>query len=90
MTCPQIGKAAEKAYRLFGETNYSYGLGVRCPLPGGRACDYGWGGAAGAYLAVIPTAEASFFYVQHVLTAPTRQLRKTLPEAVLADIGRPE
>ncbi len=27
---------------------YGYGLGVRCPLEGGRYTDFGWGGAAGA------------------------------------------
>ena len=56
-------------------------------MPGGPALDYGWGGAAGAYLAIIPSAEVSFFYLQHVLSSPVQQVRKTLTEAVLKDLS---
>lgn len=87
MTCPQISKAAEKNYHMFSGPNYSYGLGVRCPRPGGTAQDYGWGGAAGAYLAIIPSAEVSFFYVQHVLGSPVQTLRKMLTEVVMKDLS---
>ena len=87
MTVPQIAKAAEGSYHATARPQYSYGLGVRCPMPGGPALDYGWGGAAGAYLAIIPSAEVSFFYLQHVLSSPVQQVRKTLTEAVMKDLS---
>ena len=85
MTCPQIRKSADS---VIGNTlkQYSYGLGVRCPRPGCPKLDYGWGGAAGAYLAVIPSLEITFFYVQHVLGSPTQKIKKNLTEAVIEDI----
>ncbi|MBP5641396.1 MAG: beta-lactamase family protein [Victivallales bacterium] len=86
MICPQISKAAEQTLNSWGVTEYSYGLGVRCPKPHGRERDYGWGGAAGAYLAIIPEQEVSLFYVQHVLSSPVQQMRKKLPDIVLLDL----
>ena len=86
MTCPQIGKAAERAYAKVMSDGYSYGLGVRCPKPGGKELDYGWSGAAGAYLAIIPSAEVSIFYVQHVLNSPVTLLRSTLRQTVMKDL----
>ena len=86
MTSPEISKAAETAYHRMARSEYSYGLGVRCPKPGSRALDWGWGGAAGAYLAIIPSLEITFFYVQHVLNSPAMQPRKDLTDAVIRDI----
>lgn len=87
MTCPQISKAADKAYiHQIGNPNYTYGLGVRCPRPHGTFHDYGWGGAAGAYLAIIPSMEVSFFYAQHVLASPVQAIRETLTDAVIQDV----
>ena len=87
MTLPQISLSVEKVLRNFlPDENYSYGLGVRCPKPGGSAMDYGWGGAAGAFLAIIPEKELSLFYVQHVLSSPAQAIRGTLREKVLMDL----
>jgi CubicO group peptidase (beta-lactamase class C family) len=65
---------------------YSYGLGVRCPKPGVEKPDFGWGGAAGAFLAILPEAEATIFYAQHVRNTPNRKLRIQLPLALLEDL----
>ena len=88
MTCPQISRAAERGYASFllPGSDHSYGLGVRCPRPGGRRRDWGWGGAAGAFLAIMPEEEASLFYVQHVLWSPVQQLRNSLRETVIEDL----
>ena len=86
MTCPQISREAEKACHILVPSNYSYGLGVRCPRPDGAAGDYGWGGSSGAYLAVFPEAEISFFYAQHVQGSPAQMMRRDLTETILADI----
>ncbi len=47
---------------------FGYGLGVRCPQPGAEwRCDFGWGGAAGAYMGVDDRYGFTFYYGQHVL-----------------------
>ncbi len=66
---------------------YGYGLGVRTPRAGFARTDFGWGGAAGAFLAIIPDCEISIYYAQHVLGSPNRDLRKDLAEAVKQDLG---
>ena len=86
MICPQIGKNAETAYHQTIQPEYSYGLGVRCPKPGSNALDWGWGGAAGAHLAIIPSLEITLFYVMHVLGSPVQERRKKLTEAAILDI----
>ena len=87
MTSPQISLASERGYGEFwGNKNYSYGLGVRCPRPGGTAQDYGWTGAAGAYLAICPHNEVTVFYVQHVLASLVQPLRAKILDCVLKDI----
>ena len=68
---------------------YGYGLGVRVPRAGYPRTDYGWGGAAGAYLAIDPTNEISLYYAQHVLASPNGNQRNALTEAVKLDLGYP-
>ncbi len=54
-------------------TGYGYGLGVRTMLDrdksgsNGSFGEFGWGGAAGAYLLIDPERELSAFYAQHML-----------------------
>ncbi len=67
MTTPQL------APDQYPSPLYSYGLGVRCPKEGSTATDFGWGGSAGAYLAVDREHEFSFFYVQHAIGAPNNR-----------------
>lgn len=86
MASPQINDEADKTYAAAIDPEYTYGLGVRCPKPGGNVQDYGWGGAAGAYLAVFPEAETSLFYVQHVLGSPAQAIRTHLSQTVLEDL----
>ncbi len=52
--------------------DYGYGLGVRVPVPGGIPSDFGWGGAAGAYLMVDPGRRLSTFFTMHVLMPPEK------------------
>ncbi len=62
---------------------YGYGLGVRCPYGPAPAPDFGWGGAAGAYLGILPAYNAVFFYAQHVLSGgPNADTRRLLPRYV--------
>lgn len=73
----------EESYRnSFWKENYGYGLGVRCPRKGYSRTDFGWGGAAGAYLAIDLTKDYTVFYVQHVLSSPNGEQRNNIPEAI--------
>ncbi len=71
----------------WGSEGYGYGLGVRVPRAGGKRTDFGWGGAAGAFLAIDPVNGISMYYAQHVLASPNGALRKDLIEAVKLDLG---
>lgn len=56
-------------------STYGYGLGVRCSRGKGDLTDFGWGGAAGAYLMIDRENEYTAFYVQHVLKSPVHNIR---------------
>lgn len=75
------------AQRPDNTTGNGYGLGLR--TGGGdanRRYDFGWGGAAGAFLAVDPVHNISIFYAQHVLGSPNMALRQQLYGAALEDL----
>lgn len=74
---------------FWGALGYGYGLGVRTPRAGYPRTDFGWGGAAGSYLAIDPTHEISVYYAQHVLSTPNKDLKKDIIEAVKLDLGLP-
>lgn len=65
---------------------YGYGLGVRVPRPG-KATDFGWAGAAGAYLAIDREREISVYYAQHILDHPN--YREDIIEYVNEALGYP-
>ena len=55
--------------------NYGYGLGLRCPKEGGRFHNFGWGGAAGAYLTIDPTCNMTAYMGMHLLNSPVQGIR---------------
>lgn len=65
---------------------FGYGLGMRAPKAGGTRTDFGWGGAAGAYLAIEPSHGISLFYAQHLLKSPNQTARNILFPLVLEDL----
>ena len=85
MASPQLSRVSEKIYCSYFP-GYSYGLGIRCPKPGGDTRDYGWDGAAGAHMGIIPSLDVSFYYAQHVLSSPNHELRKALPKMIEKDL----
>lgn len=80
-------RLTEQQRRTFTMTTHGYGLGMRAPLDGHMRRDYGWGGAAGAFLAVDEENGISLFYVQHMLSSPNQGLRNSLYTCVLEDLG---
>lgn len=57
---------------------HGYGLGVRCPKGDNRYVDFGWGGAACAYLAVDVENKISLYFGAHLLSSPVQGLRSML------------
>ncbi len=73
---------------LYWPAPYSYGLGVRCAPQNNTIgiTDFGWGGAAGAYLAIDIKHNFTFFYTMHVLNAGNLDGRKELLNSVRKDL----
>ena len=65
---------------------YGYGLGLKCPKEGGRRVDFGWGGAAGAHLAIDIPNGISLYYSQHQVLSPTHNIRNRTYLAILDDL----
>jgi len=84
MTTNHLTEEQRKNYWVEG---YGYGLGVRCPMDEGNITDFGWGGAAGAYLIIDLKNEITAFYAQHVLSSPVHDLRKQLTPIILEAIN---
>jgi len=76
----------ERQKETFSSQIHGYGLGMRAPLPEGARKDFGWGGAAGAFLAVDPTNEITLFYAQSVLNSPNVKLRGTIYTTLLKEL----
>ncbi len=65
---------------------YGYGLGVRCELGGSGSTDFGWGGAAGAYLACDLKHDFTIFHAQQVLCSPNQKLRNRIPALIREEL----
>ena len=69
----QLGPAQMKDFNWPQLVGYGYGLGVRTVIDraaGGVMSplgEFGWGGAAGAYVMIDPSNRLSVFYAQHML-----------------------
>ena len=65
---------------------HGYGLGVRCPKGDERYIDFGWGAAAGAYLAVDIKNGISLYLGSHLLASPAQGLRSMMYRFVMAEL----
>ena len=65
---------------------HGYGLGVRCPKGNEKYIDFGWGGAAGAYLAIDVQNGISIYFATHVLSSPVQGLRSQFYRFVRAEM----
>ena len=72
MRLNQLSEVQMEDYDWPQFAGYGYGLGVRTmvdPARGGANSplgEFGWAGAAGAYLLIDPQNKISMFYVQHM------------------------
>ena len=65
---------------------HDYGLGVRCHSEGERNIDFGWGGAAGAYLAVDLKNGLSIYFACHLHSSPGQGIRSLLYRFIRAEL----
>lgn len=81
------GRLSEKQSETYWtKDTHGYGLGIRTPKPDGVCRDFGWGGAAGAFLAVDVENEISIYSAQHLLQSPNQQLRGFSYRYVMAEL----
>lgn len=66
-------RLSEDMRRVYWYPGYGYGLGVRTLIDPARAGassavgEFGWSGAAGAYMLIDPDSEVAMFYAHHML-----------------------
>lgn len=88
MTTPRLSEAQQETYSA--KENFGYGLGVRCPRGVAAREDFGWGGAACAYLAVDMKHGISMYFGTHALSSPIQGIRSMLYRFVRAELFYPE
>ena len=73
MRMNQLGEVQMRDFNWSQMTGYGYGLGVRTVVDKAKGGvlspigEFGWGGAAGAYVMIDPENRLSAFYAQHML-----------------------
>lgn len=85
MTTNQLTEAQMATYTV---EKYGYGLGVRCPIGYEEATDFGWGGAAGAWLCVDRTHSLTIYFGMHLLCSPVQEIRSRIKAYVLEEYGQ--
>ncbi len=71
---------------LWKDKNHGYGLGLRCYKEGGKFRDYGWSGAACAFLAMDDEHEISLYFASHLLNSPVQGIRSFVYRFVCAEL----
>ncbi len=87
MTKDRLSEEQRGSYWV--KETHGYGLGVRCPMGDERCVDFGWGGAACAYLAVDMQNEITLYFGAHVLASPAQGMRNLLYRFVRAELLNP-
>lgn len=84
MTTPRLTEQQRKTF--WSDEDYGYGLGVRCDKGVEGYSDFGWGGAAGAYLAIDKKNELSLYFGTHLLSPPSQGIRGELCRVACAEL----
>ena len=77
----------DEQIKSYWPKHHGYGLGVRCKHPERDRDDFGWGGAAGAYLAIDIERKLSIYYAQHMLSSPNSLIREDLYYEIIKEMG---
>ncbi len=81
---PRLTEKQAKTYWL--NDTHGYGLGVRCPGNNEKYEDFGWGGAARAYLAVDLKENISLYFATHILASPLSDYRAMIYRIVKSEL----
>ena len=84
MTEPRLNDSQIETFTL--KSTHNYGLGIRVPKENGILTDFGWGGAAGAFLAVDIENGVSIYHAQHLLNSPNQAIRNNIYPFVMAEL----
>ena len=84
MTIDRLTEEQKTAY--WPKNSHGYGLGVRCPKGDEKHIDFGWGGAAGAFIAIDIENSISIYFGAHLLSSPSQGLRSMLYRFVRAEL----
>ena len=84
MTTDRLTEQQRRTYTL--AKSCGYGLGMRCKKEGGTRTDFGWGGAAGAYLAVDEERNMTIYLAMHMLNSPTQGIKGSIYRFVCAEL----
>jgi len=84
MTTDRLSEQQRTTY--WTRSTHGYGLGVRCYNGIGNNFDFGWGGAAGAYLAVDIENEISIYFACHQHSSPGQGPRSLLYRIIMAEL----
>jgi len=85
MTTHRLSEEQNRTY--WTSATHGYGLGVRCPKGIGTNTDFGWGGAAGAYLAIDIEKGITLYFGTHLLSSPAQGFRSMLFRMVRAELS---
>ena len=85
MTSDRLSSKQKTTY--WTKDTHGYGLGVRCDCGIGKNKDFGWGGAAGAYLAVDLDNEISIYFGCHLHSSPGQGFRSLLYRFIMAELS---
>jgi len=84
MATDRLSETQRQTY--WAQKTHGYGLGLRTPKAGGICTDFGWSGAAGAYLAVDVENGMSIYHAQHMLSSPNSKIRSWVYRYVMAEL----
>lgn len=76
----------EQKRTFWTRATHGYGLGVRCPKGDEKYNEFGWGGAAGAFLVIDVQNAISIYLATHILSSPAAGLRTKLHRFVRAEL----
>lgn len=95
MRTPQMGSyVMNNKFSCAAGAGYSYGLGVRTMVDNSQGQkssigEFGWDGAAGAYILMDPAKKVAIVYTQHILNWPARfgEMHNPIRDAAYTALG---
>ncbi len=78
---PQLGARQQAEFNWPQLKGFTYGLGVRT-LPEGNG-EFGWDGAAGAFVLIDPERQTAMFYAQHIFGSRKPRIQSQLRQKLM-------